>query len=233
MKNKLSLPISTGLLALIPTEERPMLSIITRVFATVLCLSVVVPAEAALATYTDRTSWEAAAGTIETDTFTGAIYTPIPINTVFDVGLFNVFYTTSGGVTNSNYISDISDHLRLEIDTNGSDTTTLLQFQFDTPITAFGADFDRIDSTDDLTFTPNIGPESVNIYDVLGGGSGFLGITSDSAFISLSFTAEGRDAFYLDNVSLASASVPIPAAVWLFGSGLLGFIGLGRRKKAT
>jgi hypothetical protein len=27
--------------------------------------------------------------------------------------------------------------------------------------------------------------------------------------------------------------VPIPAAVWLFGSGLLGLIGIARRKKAA
>ena len=29
-----------------------------------------------------------------------------------------------------------------------------------------------------------------------------------------------------------SAVVPVPAAVWLFGSGLLGLIGMARRKKA-
>ena len=28
------------------------------------------------------------------------------------------------------------------------------------------------------------------------------------------------------------SSVPVPAAVWLFGSGLLGLIGMARRKKA-
>jgi hypothetical protein len=28
------------------------------------------------------------------------------------------------------------------------------------------------------------------------------------------------------------SSVPVPAAVWLFGSGLLGLIGIARRKKA-
>jgi hypothetical protein len=27
--------------------------------------------------------------------------------------------------------------------------------------------------------------------------------------------------------------VPIPAAVWLFGSGLLGLVGMARRKKAA
>jgi len=33
--------------------------------------------------------------------------------------------------------------------------------------------------------------------------------------------------------TIASAIVPIPAAVWLFGSGLLGLVGMARRKKAT
>ena len=33
-------------------------------------------------------------------------------------------------------------------------------------------------------------------------------------------------------VEFAVAAVPVPAAVWLFGSGLLGLIGVARRKKA-
>ena len=43
----------------------------------------------------------------------------------------------------------------------------------------------------------------------------------------------GVDA-YFDNVTISTevAAVPVPAAVWLFGSGLLGLIGLARRKKA-
>lgn len=32
--------------------------------------------------------------------------------------------------------------------------------------------------------------------------------------------------------SLAPSAVPVPAAVWLFGSGLLGLVGVARRKKA-
>ncbi len=40
------------------------------------------------------------------------------------------------------------------------------------------------------------------------------------------------DAF-IDNVNIDTAVVPVPAAVWLFGSGLLGLIGIARRKKAT
>ena len=40
--------------------------------------------------------------------------------------------------------------------------------------------------------------------------------------------------YYFDNVSIIADvnAVPVPAAVWLFGSGLLGLIGVARRKKA-
>jgi len=44
----------------------------------------------------------------------------------------------------------------------------------------------------------------------------------------------GVDA-YFDNVTISTevSAVPVPAAVWLFGSGLVGLIGLARRKKAA
>jgi hypothetical protein len=44
----------------------------------------------------------------------------------------------------------------------------------------------------------------------------------------------GVDAFF-DNITITTdvSAVPVPAAVWLFGSGLLGLIGVARRKKAA
>jgi len=41
--------------------------------------------------------------------------------------------------------------------------------------------------------------------------------------------------YYFDNVVINAdiAAVPVPAAVWLFGSGLLGLVGVARRKKAA
>lgn len=51
--------------------------------------------------------------------------------------------------------------------------------------------------------------------------------------------ADGGDgvfdtALFIPNGSLTSVSaVPIPAAIWLFGSGLLGLIGVARRKKSA
>ncbi|MEJ1374111.1 MAG: hypothetical protein Q2484_15595 [Candidatus Sedimenticola sp. (ex Thyasira tokunagai)] len=49
--------------------------------------------------------------------------------------------------------------------------------------------------------------------------------------------AEVDNQFYLnqgiDNVSIKVSSVPIPGAVWLFGTGLVGLIGLSRKKRAA
>lgn len=56
--------------------------------------------------------------------------------------------------------------------------------------------------------------------------------TSD---LVLNFSASGLqgladESWGLDNVQVAVAPVPVPPAVWLFGSGLLGLVGIARRK---
>jgi len=38
---------------------------------------------------------------------------------------------------------------------------------------------------------------------------------------------------YFDDVSITVQAIPIPAAIWLFGSGLLGLVGIARRKTAA
>jgi len=49
----------------------------------------------------------------------------------------------------------------------------------------------------------------------------------DGAFIGFSAN------FNLAGADLPPPAVPVPAAVWLFGSGLLGLVGVARRKKAA
>jgi hypothetical protein len=54
----------------------------------------------------------------------------------------------------------------------------------------------------------------------------------------LNFSAAGLqgiadESWGLDNVQVEVSAVPVPAAVWLFGSGLLGLIGIARRRIAT
>jgi hypothetical protein len=75
----------------------------------------------------------------------------------------------------------------------------------------------------------SIGPTTFNIGPDVGGG------------VTLQFTVICGGAptctsdYSWDNVSITAdiAAVPVPAAVWLFGSGLLGLIGVARRKKAA
>ena len=58
--------------------------------------------------------------------------------------------------------------------------------------------------------------------------------------MDMTFTGQNADAtiaanctFVLgDTCATTVAAVPVPAAVWLFGSGLLGLVGVARRKKA-
>ena len=67
-----------------------------------------------------------------------------------------------------------------------------------------------------------------------------LGAADPISKISLAFFAQAQTTGYFgdnsiagvwfDNVAVAHA--PLPAAVWLFGSGLLGFLGVSRRKRA-
>jgi hypothetical protein len=45
-------------------------------------------------------------------------------------------------------------------------------------------------------------------------------------------TTPANGALFWDDASLEVSAVPVPAAVWLFGSGLLGLVGVARRRKA-
>ena len=58
--------------------------------------------------------------------------------------------------------------------------------------------------------------------------SGFVNTTLSSIFF------DGTTTGIIDNADFGfQAAVPVPAAVWLFGSGLLGLISVARRKRVT
>ena len=58
---------------------------------------------------------------------------------------------------------------------------------------------------------------------------GFTGILFDEIHI----IPGGSGGAIYDDIQFNVASVPVPAAAWLFSSGLLGLIGISRRKKAV
>ena len=53
----------------------------------------------------------------------------------------------------------------------------------------------------------------------------FQGFAGEESIIGY-FNAE-------DEITSGAAAIPVPAALWLFGSGLLGLVGIARRKKAA
>ena len=67
---------------------------------------------------------------------------------------------------------------------------------------------------------------------VLGFSFDFTADTGTSLLISGSYTDSNFIDAPITSATLATVSaVPVPAAVWLFGSGLIGLVGMARRKK--
>lgn len=56
----------------------------------------------------------------------------------------------------------------------------------------------------------------------------------ESSFVNIVGSANRTDLYNLTSpysITISTSAVPVPAAVWLFGSGLIGLMGFARRKK--
>jgi hypothetical protein len=125
---------------------------------------------------------------------------------------------------------------------------------FLTPGQAFTVDFDwkgtnGIGGVIDIRVFSELSGGGVSKTDILAGGTG-AGLTANwtnfgatdliagtdvSGGVTVEFTAIcGADAGCFSNLAIDNvtvSAVPIPAAVWLFGSGLVGLVGVARRRK--
>ena len=78
-----------------------------------------------------------------------------------------------------------------------------------------------------------------NASNIILHGLGIMSSTTTSDLVlayndNYRFTGPGMDADYDDmlvRAEFSSTAVPVPAAIWLFASGLLGLIGMARRRK--
>ena len=75
---------------------------------------------------------------------------------------------------------------------------------------------------------------SFNLFDEVGDGAFtylFFGVTSDIPISKLQIAVGAGDNVVFDDFRFqAVPAVPVPAAVWLFGTALVGLIGFGKRK---
>ena len=99
--------------------------------------------------------------------------------------------------------------------------TTCLVLTHGATITAFDGSGGILDSI----ALPEL---SLNEFGTLGS----FNFTNTTAIAKLHLISDNPTVgSYLDNLSFNP--VPVPAAAWLFGSGLVGLIGVGRRRKIT
>jgi len=142
---------------------------------------------------------------------------------------------------------DVSGYVQFDDSSfDGSTSQFLLNSSItDLSLTAFGSVFTLADVvTADTTII-----NSADAIPIIVNGAGLLANNGSQA---IAFFPEGFDGTAINgDASLAYSTtptfgpftyhavkweasvVPIPAAVWLFGSGLLGLIGIARRKKVT
>lgn len=196
---------------------------------------------AVIEVFTDRALFDAAVGPTLVEDF-NTFSTDIPFHTTpFDVGPLTLSMTGSpltDGTRNKIDALPLEDPIinvdnttvALALTTDG--TTFLITFEI--PITAFGADFAALNEDVDRTRII-VGSDILAPPVTVGNTVRFFGFRADSPFTTLEFVTSSLtrplDGYSLDNV--AFSPVPIPGALWLFGSGLLGLIALSRGKKTA
>ncbi|MBB5690934.1 PEP-CTERM sorting domain-containing protein [Roseomonas alkaliterrae] len=176
------------------------------------------PAQAAVTFYSNLGQFQAATPPTTLENFSA------PLNPGLTITGSHV--NISGGVMND------------QINDNAATSTT---FAFTAPMIAFGGNFD-------LAGPGGRGTGILVTLDLVGGGvqvlaqqipsslaGGFWGFVSTVAFTAVRFSegtqASGVETYRLDNLRYAAAPVPAPAALGLFGLGLLA-LGATRRRAA-
>lgn len=206
----------------------------TKIMAATLILSS--SANAAILTFDDRATFEAYVGGVTIDTLED-------MSSSWYGSLDRGDYTYDGsayGCTNSLACGDNSNQ---GFSYNYASLYGAGNFVFDIPVNAFGMDFGIYDGSNygiglETTIYLNGYSRTVTAVDE----NSFFGIVDTTNNLgSIAYSREQiiyggtptSSGGIIDNVTYGSVSaVPVPAAVWLLASGLIGIAGLARRKHA-
>ena len=193
------------------------------------CLS-----SAATVTFTDRATFEGAAGTVTTQDFesqtvgTNLQYVTTDLGD-FSLSVDSVFGGSFNVISDSDFFNAPNSSIFASIGLGDGETMTLL---FDSAITSFGADFgglnddvqrSQFEVLADILFAPIL----------VGAIPSFFGFTSDTAFTSLTIRGlSPSDGFGIDNITYSVAAIPLPATLPLLAGGL-GLLALWRRRRTA
>ncbi len=158
---------------------------------------------------------------------TGIISTSANAASVYDFEISSGAISTSGGIDGWGIGTlSVSGSFTATFDT----TTSTVQFSNINVVTNPGSSFvfpDYDGTYDGSSFSGS------QLVDLLGTYNTYSG-TFDGANLAIAgvFRDPYYDGYVYDfDIAASVSSVPVPAAVWLFGSGLLGLLGVAKRKK--
>lgn len=202
------------------------------------------PTYAAIVVYTDRTAWETDMLSVPFDYLhlhdqdfegisTGSLLTGknydnffFPLNVIITGAPgFNAIDDSSTADPFSNTLSPNGSTYYLGDVSTGASVEPALSFpELESLVIGFGADWVI---QGDLIM--EIQGTSIPFSTYLTTGSGFLGIITDRPVSPLVANLSGLAVFGMDNIR--TVSTPVPAAIWLFGSGLLALVSMVKRPK--
>lgn len=203
--------------------------IITGITTGLIILCMVEMADAlSLSLYSDYNNWKLDAGRVAMEDFndeTAGIFATKAFDG-FSAQLIN---------KNNGYLPSITTDGWLQLQEFNYNSE--LRFTFDEPTKAIGLNWRNSDFDNDQIEIA-IGTTNIVIFGP-GNKSGFLGIIANEAFNTVAFGDSYGNGGYLkygaiDDIRFNSSKIiptPVPAAVWLFGSGLVGLVGLRRKNK--
>jgi hypothetical protein len=192
------------------------------------------PVSGAVSTFTSRALWQAATGATSLETF-NSFAVDTPFHTVpVDVGPFTISMSP-GAISSSWNFIDVPPPAFSDFNVDGSNVANIgledldsAYLTFDTPITAFGADFA---AWNDNVLRSNmiVGADVIAPPTTIGNQVRFFGITSTTPFTTVEFrgTIES-DGFSIDNVEFTA--VPEPSTIALVGLGTLAVFAVKRRR---
>ena len=191
----------------------------------------VLPAKAALTHYTNRTDFDAAVGATVLENF-NSYTTEVPFHTTpLDVGDFTLSMTGNPSTNSIRNIIDLPPLAFADFNVDGTNIVNVLTrngdslfITFDTPITAFGADFSAMN--DQQYRTEFVVAGETFKPSIFGDAARFVGFTSDIPFTVLEARGIDNDGYGIDNVSYQF--IPEPATLVLLAAGA--FI-TGRKKR--